>query len=56
MTTQEEFRKAVELVNSCTATLQCGCTMEDLSCFYSDSLYFSCKKYMVAYRERALTR
>lgn len=56
MNTEQEFRKAVELINSCTATLQCGCNMDDVSYFYSDSLYFSCKKYMAAYRERALTR
>lgn len=56
MTTQEEFRKAIELINSCTATLNCGCTMDEESNFYSDSLFFSCKKYMAAYRERALTR
>lgn len=56
MTTQEEFRKAVELINNCIGTLQCGCSMNEESNFYSDSLYFSCKKYMAAYRERALTR
>lgn len=56
MTTEQEFRKAVELINSCIGTLQCGCNMDDVSYFYCDSLYFSCKKYMAAYRERALTR
>lgn len=56
MSTEQEFRQAVELINSCIATLQCGCEMTEESNFYSDSLYYRCKKYMAAYRERALTR
>lgn len=56
MTTEQEFRKANELVNSCIATLQCGCEMTEESNFCCDSLYFSCKRYMTAYKEYAIKR
>lgn len=56
MTTEQEFRIAVDMINSCIATLECGCEMTEMSNFYSDTLYFRCKKFMAAYKERALTR
>lgn len=55
MTTLEEFRKAVELISSCEATLKCGCQISAEEEIYADILYTKCKKYMAAYAERART-
>lgn len=53
MTTLEEFRKAVELISSCEATIKCGCQISSEEEIYADFLYNKCKKYMAAYAERA---
>ena len=54
MTTLEEFRKAVELLSSCEATIKCGCQISAEEDIYADILYTKCKKYMAVYAERAM--
>lgn len=54
MTTLEEVKKAIEMINCCEATLSCGCSISTEEQIYMDLLYFKCKKYMAAYAERAI--
>lgn len=52
MTTLDEFMEAKALVESCRATVACGCQIDDQDEWASDALYFACKEYIEAYVER----
>lgn len=51
MTTANEFKSALEMVNSCLATINCGCSITPDEGLYADSLYYRCREYMQAYDE-----
>lgn len=44
-----EFKKAVELLNSCIASLECEVTITSDEGLFADSLYYRCREYMKAY-------
>ena len=44
-----EFKEALEMVNSCIGTIKCGCTTTSDEWIYADSLYYRCREYMNAY-------
>ena len=52
--TEEEFRRAVDLVNKCTGTVKCGCKIEGEADFLCDCLFVSCRQFERAYRDRFL--
>lgn len=56
MTTLEEFKKAVDLVSSCEATLKCGCQMSTDEDIYAEFLYFKCKHFMTTYAEWVMSK
>lgn len=49
MTTKEEFDEAIKLLVSCTASVACGCEIDDLQ---ADWLEFKCRSFMKALKER----
>lgn len=49
MTTKEEFDEAIKLLVSCTASVSCGCEIDDLQ---ADWLRFKCISYIRAIKER----
>lgn len=38
-----EFKKALELLNSCIASIECGCNMTEDDRFWADSLKRRCQ-------------
>lgn len=56
MTTLEEFKKAVDLVSSCEATLKCGCQTSTEEDIYADFLYLKCKHFMTTYAEWVISK
>lgn len=51
MTTSEEFQKAMELVNSCKATIKCGCKYDKDQ---AEQLAYICKWYLKAVENQSL--
>lgn len=49
MTTKEEFEEAIKLVMKCTASVSCGCEIDDLQ---ADWLKYKCRSYLKALEER----
>lgn len=52
LSTREELLTAWRLVASCTATLACGCSLDEDDVDSVDSLYRICKDYCKAYDKR----
>lgn len=52
MSTIEELEAAWELVASCTATLACGCYLDDDEADFSEALSRICRDYCKAYDQR----
>lgn len=48
MSTEQEFKDAVELVMRCTATINCGCFISGNTMRDADNLYYFAKKYVEA--------
>lgn len=44
-----EWKDAVENLNSCIATINCGCSISPDEGLLADSLYYRCREYMKAY-------
>ena len=44
-----EFQKALEAVNGCKATLNCGCHMSQDDLFFARSLYIACRSFISSY-------
>ena len=49
--THNEFKEALEKVNSCIATIKCECSITPDEGLYADSLYYRCREYMKVYHE-----
>ena len=47
-----EWVKAVQVVNSCIATLNCGCHVSEDEELYVESLYYRCRQYERVYQDR----
>lgn len=46
---EQEFKKAIEMVNACKGTIICGCQVNEQ---LAESLYYLCKKYVETHKER----
>lgn len=46
-----EFKDALELLNSCIGSVQCEVTITQDEGLFADSLYYRCREYMKAYDE-----
>lgn len=44
-----EFKEALEQLNSCIATIKCGCTITPDEGLFADSIYYRCKEYIKEY-------
>lgn len=47
-----EWVKAVQLLNACIATLNCGCNVSEDEEVYVESLYYRCRQYERVYQDR----
>lgn len=48
MTTKQEFDLAYEVVNSCTATIQCGCSFDENDAYM---LREACERFIAAFND-----
>lgn len=48
---KNEFKSALELLNSCIGSIECEVTITSDEGLYADSLYYRCREYMKAYDE-----
>lgn len=49
MTTEQEFKEAIKTVIACKGTIKYGCQVDEQ---LADLLYYQCKTYVEAYKER----
>lgn len=48
---KNEFKDALESLNSCIGSIECEVTITSDEGLYADSLYYRCREYMKAYDE-----
>lgn len=48
MTTEQEFDLAIQIVQSCTATLNCGCAFNETQAIH---LRMVCRRFIVAFEK-----
>lgn len=46
---KNEFKDALELLNSCIGSIECEVTITSDEGMFADSLYYRCRAYMEAY-------
>ena len=51
---KNEFKEAVELINSCIGSVKAEVSFTSDEGFYAYSLYFRCREYMAAYDEHGI--
>lgn len=51
MNSDNEWYQAVKLLNSCIATLNCGCSVSDDEAVYVESLHFRCNQFQRVYSD-----
>lgn len=51
MQNNDEWKNALEYLNSCIATMKCGCSITPDEGLLADSIYYRCKEYIKAYEE-----
>lgn len=51
MNGENEWEKAMYLVNACIATLNCGCSVLEYDELYVDSLHYRCREFERAYQD-----
>lgn len=51
MQKKNEWKKSLEHLNSCIATMKCGCSITPDERLYVDSIYYRCKEYIKAYEK-----
>ena len=49
MNTEQEFQKALELLNACIGSLECEVSLTSQAEFYANSIYYRCEEYRKTY-------